>query len=323
MDRRGRPLLYCARYGTLRSPTITKTQSHHNMLWKQYYTPQSIDAALRLMQQYDDAQIVAGGTDLILDLQQGNHEPAEVLVDVTRIEGLDEIHEDEGWLNIGAAVSHAQIERSQLVLKHGAALAESCSVVGGPQVRNVATIGGNVAHALPAADGTIGLLALDAQAKVCTLEEDRLTVEWRPLLSLFAGPGRNTLARNQMIGAFRFPLGAPHQASAFDRIMRPQGVALPILGVAAKLALDDAGAIEVAAIAVGPAGPIPFRASQAEEVLCDSAVLDDDTIDAAIEAAQRQANLRTSKYRASKEYRQEMVAVLLRRVLRRIRDALD
>jgi carbon-monoxide dehydrogenase medium subunit len=187
----------------------------------------------------------------------------------------------------------------------------------------VATIGGNVAHALPAADGTIGLLALDAQAEVCTLEEDRLTYEWRPLLSLFAGPGRNTLARNQMIGAFRFPLAAPHQASAFDRIMRPQGVALPILGVAAKLTLDDNGGMAAAAIAIGPAGPVPFRATEAEAVLYGAAVLDDDAIEASIEAAQRQANLRTSKYRASREYRQEMVAVLLRRVLRRIRDTLD
>ena len=142
---------------------------------------------------------------------------------------------------------------------HGTALAESCGVVGGPQVRNVATIGGNVAHALPAADGAIGLLALGAEAQICTLAEDRVRCEWRPLLSLFAGPGQNTLMRNQMVGAFRFPVIAPGQASAFDRIMRPQGVALPILGVAVKLTLDETGRrVQKAAIAIGPAGPIPF-----------------------------------------------------------------
>ena len=121
-----------------------------------------------------------------------------------------------------------------------------------------------------------------------------------------------------MIGAFRFPLIGPRQASAFDRIMRPQGVALPILGVAAKLTLDETGRrVQQAAIAIGPAGPIPFRATDAEATLIAADALDDDAIEAAIAAAQAQARLRTSKYRASAEYRHEMVAVLLRRVLRR------
>ena len=288
-------------------------------LWNTYHTPRTVDEALHLLQQYGErAQIVAGGTDLILDLQQGNHPPVEALVDVTRIAGLDEMREEDGWVVIGAAVTHAQIEGSELVRKHGAALAESCGVVGGPQVRNVATLGGNVAHALPAADGTIGLLALDAQVQVCTLAEDGLACAWQPLLSLYAGPGRNTLERNQMIGAFRFPLSTPRQASAFDRIMRPQGVALPILGVAAKLTLnEDRRRVTEAAIAIGPAGPIPFRATDAEAALVAADAFDDGAVESAIAAAQAQANLRTSKYRASKEYRHEMVAVLLRRVLGR------
>lgn len=294
-------------------------------LWNAYHTPDTLDEALRLLQTYGErAQIIAGGTDLILDMQYGNHAPVEALVDVTRIAGLNEIREEDGWVVVGAAVTHTQIEKSELVRRHGAALAESCSVVGGPQVRNVATIGGNVAHALPAADGTIGLLALDAQAQVCTLTEDGLACDWRSLLSLFAGPGRNTLERNQMLGAFRFPFAAPRQASAFDRIMRPQGVALPILGVAAKLTLDEAGRrVQEAAIAIGPAGPIPFRATDAEAALVAADSFDDAAVETAVTAAQAQARLRTSKYRASKEYRHEMVAVLLCRVLRRIHAHLE
>jgi carbon-monoxide dehydrogenase medium subunit len=289
-------------------------------LWQAYHTPQTVHDALALLQQYgDQARIVAGGTDLILDMQQGNQPPLHALVDVTRIAGFDQIRQEDGWIVIGAAVTHAQLERSALVRRHGAALAESCSAVGGPQVRNVATLGGNVAHALPAADGTIGLLALEAQAQVCTLAADgRVEYAWQPLLSLFAGPGRNTLAQHQLLSAFRFPVLRPHQASAFDRIMRPQGVALPILGVAAKLTLDATGerATE-AVIAVGPAGPIPFRAGEAEAALLAAGRCDDAAIEAAVAAAQAQAQLRTSKHRASQEYRHEMVAVLLRRVLRR------
>lgn len=287
------------------------------MRWQAYHTPQSVDEALSLLSQYaGGAQIVAGGTDLILDMQQGNHSALQALIDVTTIRDLDQIREDNGWIVIGAAATHAAIEASPLIRHHGAALAESCSVVGGPQVRNVATIGGNVAHALPAADGTIGLLALNAEVQVCTWNGAAVECTWQPLLSIFVGPGKNRLTANQMIGAFRFPVRAPRSGSAFDRIMRPQGVALPILGVAAQVTLDESGRRAVAAsIAVGPAGPIPFRATESETILLGAPTLDETALERAIDAAQRQAELRTSKHRASKEYRHEMIAVLLRRVL--------
>lgn len=287
--------------------------------WREYYTPTTVAEALSILQQHGgDAQIVAGGTDLILEMQQGNHAPVAALVDVTSISGMNTIRQEDGWVVIGAAVTHTQIERSALVRQHGAALAESCSVVGGPQVRNVATLGGNIAHALPAADGTIGLLALDGQAQVCTWNGGSVECVWQPLLSIFAGPGRNTLAVNQLIGAFRFALALPRQGSAFDRIMRPQGVALPILGLAAKLTCDETHTRVVnASIAIGPAGPIPFRATEAEAALQAMPRFDAAAVAAAVAAAQAQAHLRTSKHRASKEYRHELVEVLLRRVLER------
>ncbi len=297
--------------------------------WQHYHTPTTVADALGLLQQYgDQAQLIAGGTDLILDMQSGAHPPVTTLVDVTHIERLSAIHtetdtDDGHWVVLGAAVTHTQIERSPVIQEHGAALVESCSVVGGPQVRNVATIGGNVAHALPAADGTIGLLALNAQVQVCTLNaaegsaEGTLTCEWQPLLSIFAGPGRNNLGSNQLLSAFRFPQQQPRQASAFDRIMRPQGIALPILGLAASVTLDESlHQVIAATIAIGPAGPIPFRATSAEDLLT-SAPFNDELMEAAISEAQSQAQLRTSRHRASQEYRHEMVSVLMRRVLAR------
>lgn len=288
-------------------------------LWKEYYTPTTIAEALQIRSRYGhDAEFVAGGTDLILDLQQGNHPPLAALVDVTTIEHLNEIRQEDGFVVVGAAVTHSDVEASPLVREHGAALAESCSVVGGPQVRNVGTLGGNVAHALPAADGTIGLLALGAEVQVCTLvETGGIETAWQPLLSIFAGPGQSKLRTGQMLAAFRFPLRRERQASAFDRIMRPQGVALPVLGVAASLALDEDGRVVGASIAIGPAGPIPFRATEAEAALLDAATFDESTVEVAVAAALAQAELRTSKHRASKEYRREVLAVLLRRVLNR------
>ncbi len=289
--------------------------------WKEYFTPATVDEALTLLGQYDgSARIIAGGTDLILDMESGHAAAPEVLVDVTRINGFDEIRPlsdaDGEWIVIGAGVTHYQVERHALLQQMGTCLTESCRVVGGPQVRNVATLGGNVAHALPAADGTIGLLALDAQVEICTLLEGRVTRSWQPLLSIFAGPGQNNLTRGQMISAFRFHPTTVREGSAFDRIMRPQGVALPILGLAARVSLrEDGDRVGEAIVAIGPAGPIPFRASGAEAVLTGADRFDDALIEEVIAAAQAQVRLRTSKHRASQDYRHEMIAVLLRRVL--------
>ena len=286
--------------------------------WNEYQTPTTVGDALALLSLHAErARIIAGGTDLILDMEASHTPPVDVLVDVTRIAGMATIEQSGDWIVIGAGVTHAQIEKSELLRSHAVCLTESCGVVGGPQVRNVATIGGNVAHALPAADGTIGLLALDAQVEVCTLTDGQVERRWQPLLSIFTGPGRNNLGHHQMLGGFRFHPRGPSEASAFDRIMRPQGVALPVLGLAAWLRLgEDRRKIIAARIAIGPAGPIPFRATEAEAALMAASGFDESVLETAIAAAQGQAQLRTSKHRASKEYRYEMVSVLLGRVLK-------
>ena len=282
--------------------------------WRAYHTPTTVAEALSLLHQHKDkARIIAGGTDLILDMEAEHTAAPDVLVDVTKIAGIDRIAQEDGWIVLGAGITHTQIESSPLLHAQARCLTESCGVIGGPQVRNVATLGGNVAHALPAADGTIGLLALEAEVEVAA-HGGRHT--WQPLLSIFAGPGRNRLAPDQMLHAFRFRPIAARAGNAFDRIMRPQGVALPVLAIAARVQLDATlRRVEDAVIAIGPAGPTPFRASGAEEALTAAKVFDDAAVENAVAAAQAQARLRTSKYRASQEYRREMIGVLLKRVL--------
>jgi carbon-monoxide dehydrogenase medium subunit len=299
-------------------------------LWQEYLTPTTLAEALEALAHYGAAaKVVAGGTDLILEMQQG-HTPVEpgqpyaALVDVTHIAGLDAIQVDGVHLVIGAAATHAQVEASDLLRAHAAALVESCSVVGGPQVRNVATLGGNVAHALPAADGTIGLLAMEAEAEIATWAPEqagRVQRAWLPLTALFAGPGRNTLESGQLITAFRIAKRAPRSGSAFDRIMRPQGVALPILGLAAQVQVEETGRRALrATIAVGPAGPVPFLAHGAEAALCAARDLSgglEEALAGVLVAAHAEVAFRTSKHRASRAYRDEMLDVLLRRVLTR------
>jgi carbon-monoxide dehydrogenase medium subunit len=189
------------------------------------------------------------------------------------------------------------------------ALVEACELIGGPQVRNVATLGGNVAHALPAADGTIALVALDAQASLASSDG----IRWLPLLELFAGPGRPTFdPSREILAAFRLPRLGLGEASAFERVMRPQGVAIAILNLALWLRASPAGRIEDLRIAVGPSGPRPFRARQTEAVLRDRTPDHDILLDAA-ESLRAEATFRTSPHRATAEYRDHLAEVLLRR----------
>jgi CO/xanthine dehydrogenase FAD-binding subunit len=132
-------------------------------LWNDYHTPKSTDDAIALLKRYNgQARVIAGGTDLLIDMRAAGHMPQQALVDITRIPELNQIEEVDDHILIGAGVTHTQIVKSALLASVATCLVESCGVVGGPQVRNVATLGGNVAHALPAGDGTTSLMALFA-----------------------------------------------------------------------------------------------------------------------------------------------------------------
>jgi len=280
-------------------------------LWKDYHLPVSVDEAVGLLARYDGkARVVAGGTDLILDLQQGNEHPVEALVDVTRIVGLNEIRAEAGFILIGAGVTHTQIVESELLHRKATALVEASYVVGGPQVRNVATIGGNVAHALPAADGTTALNALDAEVEVASFSGRR----WIPFTALFLGPGKSAIdSTREVLTALRFKAAGWREGSASSRIMRPQGVALPIMNFSAWVRVAD-NRIDEVSLAVAPVAPTPFRCQQTEIFLKGKSATAE-TIEAASEPLLNECKPRTSPHRATAEYRKEVLPVLLRRTL--------
>jgi CO/xanthine dehydrogenase FAD-binding subunit len=286
-------------------------------LWKEYHLPQSVIEALQSLTNAPGAAcIIAGGSDLLLDLQQGRHPPVHRLVDITCIPELNalEIRQDE--LFIGSAVPLSRIVESPLVQKHAPGQVEACGLIGGPQVRNTATLGGNVAHALPAADGTIALLAHNAQAEIVTLRDDSER-RWRvPITEMFLGPGRSTLeAGRDLLVGFYLPLRKPGQASAFQRVMRPQGVAIAILNLAAWVQRNK-DVIEDVRISIGPAGPKPLRLHPAEEVLRGH-VPDDQILLAAQETLLEYARFRTSPHRATSDYRKVQAGYLLSETLGR------
>ena len=279
--------------------------------WKTYHLAKNpIDALHALADAPGPARLIAGGTDLLLDLQQGRHPPIHTLVDITAVPEMTALEIRQEQLFVGAAVPLNRIVASPLVKWHAQALIEACGLIGGPQVRNTATLGGNVAHALPAGDGTIALLALDAVAEVASLDGCRTI----PLQELFVGPGRSALdPRRDLLQGFYLPLRCPGQASAFRRVMRPQGVAIAILNLAAWVQREG-DRVVAARLAIGPAGPVPRRAYGAEDALRGQPV-NESSLARALEALLVEARFRTSPHRSTADYRRHVSAVLLRETL--------
>ena len=271
--------------------------------WKNYHTPATVEEALNLLNQYQgQARVVGGGTDLILEMQQAHRPPVEALIDATQISGLNRIVEEDGYLVIGAGVTHTQIVSDERLARRGTCLVESCGVIGGPQVRNVGTLAGNVAHALPAGDGTISLLALGGDVEIATNDG----ASWLPMAETFIGPGQSKIdSTRALLTRLRFRPTSPNEASAFRRVMRPQGVALPMIGMAARLWVEN-GLVTAARVSIGPAGPTPFLAEKTMAFLTGQPATAE-TFAQAAEVALAEVKLRTSRHRATAEYRAEMI----------------
>lgn len=279
-------------------------------LWQEYLRPTNLSQAIKAFSEASGPILpIAGGTDLLLDLEQGRHAPVHTLLDVTFIEEMTALEVRGDELFVGAAVSVNRIVHDPLVIAHAEALTEACNLIAGPQVRNVATLGGNVAHALPAADGTIALLALNAQAEVAGITGTRRV----PFKELFLGPGKSSLKHGEeLLVGFYLRLSQQGQASCFKRIMRPQGVALPIINLAVWLERKE-NLISQICLAVGPGGPTPWRGIEVEKALIGQP-LNDETMNAAIEALLAQVGFRSSARRASADYRRHIVTGLFKEV---------
>lgn len=283
-------------------------------MWQAYETPRSVNEALTLLDRHQgQAQIIAGGTDLIIELQEGRHE-VECLVDVCRIPGLDGIQQAGEYLLLGANVTFRQLHESPLVRSTFRVLAEAAETVGALQIQTVATLAGNLVSALPAADGSVALLALDAEVEVATLEGRA----WQPVSELFLGPGQSAIdPHRQMITAIRVPIPPSRHGTAWERIGRRRALVLPILNCAVSVLLDDTGEqFEWARIGLGPVAPVPFRARETEAFLQGREASPEVFAEAA-QVAAGEAKPRTSLLRASKEYRVEVLQVLVKQGLAR------
>jgi len=280
-------------------------------IWKSYQLTYSLPEALDAYAQAEKpAQFISGGTDLLLELQQGGHPAIKTLIDLNHINEMRELKIVDEKLFIGAAVPVSEITNSPLVKQHALAVSEATGLIGGPQVRNSATLGGNVAHALPAADGMISLVALNAVAIIYS----QSGYSRRNILELFRGPGISALEKDEILVGFEISTKQPGEGSAFDRVMRPQGVALPILNHAVWLKRSG-NIVEDIRITFGPSGPTPSRAKRLEEVFRGQE-LNSELLSFAKQEIRKSVTFRTSKMRATAEYRYLLAQALLEKVVK-------
>ena len=281
-----------------------------DMDWEEYLVPGSLDEALEMLERYRGAaRIIAGGTDIVPASRKGA--PAiKALIDITRIPGLDTIKLVGDTVKIGPLVTHTEVALSGLIRERGMALAEGASRLGSPQIRNIATVAGNILNAQPGADTVIPLLALDGSVTIMSRQGERTI----PLTELFTGIGRTTIdSTKEIVTGISFSALGKGEASAAMRLAKRKTLVLPILTVAVVVGTDTgAKRFTKVRIAVGPVATTPFRCKAAEEILAGSSVGEEVIRKAAAEAA-KAANPRTSLIRGTSEYRKAMVAVLVER----------
>jgi carbon-monoxide dehydrogenase medium subunit len=280
----------------------------------QYLQPLTIQEALEMLSEYEGrALIIAGGTDVIPLLRRGDLQ-ADVLVDITRLPGIQYIEAEGDYICLGGLVTHAQVGSSPLIQEKAGLLAEAAEAVGSPQIRNVATVAGNLVSGQPAADTALPLLALDAVVTILSKAGKREV----PLTEFFLDQGRTVLdCSREILTQIRFPALQKNQGGCYLRLSMRKALALPVLALATVVTIDqEKKLIKEVAIALGPVASIPFRASQTETKLRGSPI-SKKRLEMAAQWAFEECNPRSSLLRGSMEYRKEIVKVFVRRGLSR------
>jgi len=231
-----------------------------------YKIPRTLEEACDLLWKTDGkARVIAGGTDLVIGLRNGDQK-TQSLIDITKIEELHGIIDEDGKVSIGATVTHSEIATSSLVRKYGKVLSDAALEIGSPQIRNLGTIGGNIINASPAGDTLPPLMVLNAMAKVVSREGTREV----PLLQLFKGPYETHLFSHEILAQISFPKLNPGFRSAFVRLARRKAMAIARVSVAILLRRAEGdGFIEDIRISIGSVTPTPQRMSEAEIFLKD------------------------------------------------------
>lgn len=272
-----------------------------------YTIPDSLSEAVSLLHQNDDAKILAGGQSLIPLMRFRLASPA-LLIDINHFDELDYVKEENGWLRIGALTRESTLERSPLIREKYHLLADTSRMIADPLVRNLATVGGNLAHADPANDHPATMLAYNAELLVRGPNGERQI----PVADFFVGPFEPAMAHDEILTEIRIPVSGRYASGAYQKLERKVGD-FATAAVAAQISLDEDGTCQKAGIGLTNVGMTPIKARAAEEALLGNK-LDDSVIQHAAQLAAEGAEPNMDP-RGSEEYKRAMVKVLTARAI--------
>lgn len=274
----------------------------------EYFAPSSLSEALGLLRQHgSSAKILAGGQSLIPAMRFRLAQP-EVLIDINRLEGLEYIKEDNGHLAIGALTREAELDKSPLVNQKYPLLADTCRVIADPLVRNLATMGGNLAHADPANDHPATVLCYGGKVVAVGPNGQRVI----SIDDFFTGLFENSLAEDEILTEIQIPTPPANSGGAYLKIERKVGD-YAVAAVAVQLTMNG-DTCTAARIGLTNVSPVPMRAKNAEAALIGK-TLDKATLEAAGKAAAAECEP-SSDLRGPEDYKRDLVRVILKRAIR-------
>ena len=282
-------------------------------MWHDYFSVTRLDEAIVILAERGErARIVAGATDLILEIERGVRTGIDTLIDITRVPNLDQISLDEdGTIHMGALVTHNHCAASGLIVERAFPLARAAWEVGAPQIRNRGTVAGNLITASPANDTITPLIALGAKVTL----RSKLGARIVPLEQFYTGVRRTVMRPDEILVDISFPAMQTNQRGTFIKLGLRRAQAISLVNAALVLTLQD-GRVEKAAITLGAVAPTIIRAAQAEAYLAGRS-LDEATMEEAARMAE-QAARPIGDVRSSAAYRSEMVRVCTLRGLRQL-----
>jgi carbon-monoxide dehydrogenase medium subunit len=277
----------------------------------EFYQPASLQEASRILRENGPGgRFLAGGTDLVIAMKEKGLVP-KYIVDLKRIAGLSGIHEQgDGSIAIGALTTMREIEISPLITKKYSFLSQSAAEVGSIQIRNRATVGGNMANATPSADVAPALIALNATAKITGASGDRTV----PLEEYFRGPGQTVMGTDEILTEITIPKTGPRLVGEYIKFSPREMMDLAYVGVAVSYNLGDSDKkCDGVRIVLGAVAPTPIRAKRAEAAL-EGQVLTEALAEKVGQIAAEEAKP-ISDVRSSADYRRAMVGAMTKRAL--------